>query len=31
MGIQTVMYLAVSYAKSEIQEIGAEGEVGPIS
>ena len=31
MGIQTVMYLAVSYAKSEIQEIGLEGEVGPIS
>lgn len=31
MGIQTVMYLAVTYAKQEIEQLGPEGEVLPIS
>lgn len=31
MGIQTVMYLAVTYAKEEVQEVDANGVVGPIS
>lgn len=30
MGVQTVMYLAVSYAKEEIKQVGPEGEVLPI-
>ncbi|HRH68548.1 MAG TPA: MFS transporter [Flavobacteriales bacterium] len=30
MGIQTVMYLAVTYAKQEIQEMDANGVAGPI-
>ena len=30
MGIQTVMYLAVTYAKAEIQELDANGVAGPI-
>ncbi len=31
MGIQTVMYLAVTYAKEEVKEVDAAGLVGPIS
>jgi len=31
MGIQTVMYLAVTYAKVEVQEMDANGVAGPIS
>ena len=31
MGIQTVMYLAVTYAKEEIQQIGSDGKVEAIS
>lgn len=31
MGIQTVMYLAVTYAKVEVQEVDGQGLVGPIS
>ncbi|MCC6540705.1 MAG: MFS transporter [Flavobacteriales bacterium] len=30
MGIQTVMYLAVSFAKEEIKEVGPDGTIGPI-
>ena len=30
MGIQTVMYLAVTYAKAEVQELDANGVAGPI-
>lgn len=30
MGIQTVMYLAVTYAKEEVKEVDANGVVGPI-
>ncbi len=31
MGIQTVMYLAVNYAKAEIVEVGPDGVIGPIT
>jgi len=30
MGIQTVMYLAVTYAKEEVKEVAADGSIGPI-